>query len=144
MTVDIAPGWQRLIPHRGSMCLLDEVVAWDTSTIHARSRSHARTDNPLRSDGIVRAVHLCEYGAQAMAVHGGLAARAAGGEAAPGFLVSLRDVELAVVRIDDLADALDIHAEQLTGDAAGWQYAFRIEHAGHVIARGRAAVLAAR
>ena len=126
------------------MCLLDEVVAWTDDAIHARSRSHRRADNPLRSDGRLRAVHLCEYGAQAMAVHGGLVARAAGGVAAPGFLVSLRAVELAVARIDDLPDALDVHAEKLLGERNGWQYAFRIEHAGIVLARGRAAVLAQR
>ncbi len=137
-----AEGWQSLIPHRGSMCLLDEVVAWDPNTIHARSRSHARADNPLRSDGMLRAVHLCEYGAQAMAVHGGLVARAEGSTAAPGFLVSLRDVDLALVRVDGLDGVLDVHAEKLIGDANGWQYAFRVEHAGRLLARGRAAVLA--
>ncbi|MGH8174095.1 MAG: phosphotransferase, partial [Rhodanobacteraceae bacterium] len=86
---------------------------------------------------------LCEYGAQAMAVHGGLVARAAGGAASPGFLVSLRAIELELARIDDLPDALDVHAEKLLGSEASWQYAFRIEHAGVVIARGRAAVMAA-
>jgi predicted hotdog family 3-hydroxylacyl-ACP dehydratase len=135
--------WRELIPHQGTMCLLDEVVAWTADAIHARSRSHRREDNPLRSDGRLRAVHLCEYGAQAMAVHGGLVARAAGGGAAPGFLVSLRSVELEVARIDDLEGALDVHAERLLGGDASWQYAFRIEHAGVVIARGRAAVMAA-
>jgi predicted hotdog family 3-hydroxylacyl-ACP dehydratase len=138
-----ADGWQSLIPHQGAMCLLDEVVAWTGDTIHARSRSHRRIDNPLRSDDRLRAVHLCEYGAQAMAVHGGLVARSAGGTAAPGFLVSLRAVELNVGRIDDLAGALDVHAERLLGSDAGWQYAFRIEHEGSVLARGRAAVLVA-
>ena len=78
-----------------------------------------------------------------MAVHGGLCARAAGGSASPGFLVSLRAVELAVARFDDLPGALDVHAEKLLGDENGWQYSFRIEHAGRVLARGRAAVLAA-
>src|ERR1700704_586052 len=112
-SADAAHGWQALIPHQGTMCLLDEVVAWDANTIHARSRTHLRADNPLRSDGRLRAVHLCEYGAQAMAVHGGLLARAAGGTAAPGFLVSLRAVELAIARIDDLSDVLDVHAEKL-------------------------------
>ena len=125
------------------MCLLDEVVAWTGETIHARSRSHQRADNPLRSDERLRALHLCEYGAQAMAVHGGLVARAAGGVAAPGFLVSLRAVELEVARIDDLEGPLEVHAECLLGSEASWQYAFRIEHAGIVIARGRAAVMAA-
>ncbi len=134
--------WRSLIPHRGAMCVLDEVVAWDADTIHARSRSHRSVDNPLRSDGRVRAVHLCEYGAQAMAVHGGLLARAAGGVAAPGFLVALRAVELHVERIDDLPEPLDVYAEKLLGDESGWQYAFRIEHAGSLLATGRAAVLA--
>ena len=138
-----ADGWQSLIPHQGAMCLLDEIVAWNGDVLHARSRSHQRIDHPLRSDGRLRAVHLCEYGAQAMAVHGGLLARTAGSVAAPGFLVSLRAVELDVARIDDLPDALDVHAERLLGSGAGWQYAFRVEHAGSLLARGRAAVLIA-
>jgi predicted hotdog family 3-hydroxylacyl-ACP dehydratase len=137
-----AHGWQALIPHQGTMCLLDEVVAWDADAIHARSRSHSRADNPLRSDGRLRAVHLAEYGAQAMAVHGGLLAREAGVVATPGLLVSLRAVELFVERVDDRAGVLDVHAEKLVGSGASWQYAFRIEHDGIVLARGRAAVLA--
>jgi predicted hotdog family 3-hydroxylacyl-ACP dehydratase len=139
---DSTRSWRTLIPHQGAMCLIDDIVAWDENAIHARSRSHQRIDNPLRSDGRLRALHLCEYGAQAMAVHDGLLARAAGSSAAPGFLVSLRAVELAVARVDDLPDALDIHAEKLGGGETGWQYLFRIEHAGVEIARGRAAVLA--
>ena len=138
-----AHGWQALIPHQGTMCLLDEVVAWDADAIHARSRTHVRADNPLRSDGRLRAVHLAEYGAQAMAVHGGLLARAEGGVAAPGLLVSLRAVELMADRVDDLAGALDVFAEKLVGSDASWQYSFRVEHDGVVLARGRAAVLAA-
>ena len=141
-SVDAAHGWQALIPHQGTMCLLDDVVAWDADAIHMQSRSHRRADNPLRSDGRLRAVNLCEYGAQAMAVHGGLLARAEGGAAAPGLLVSLRAVELFVERVDDLEGALDVHAEKLVGSDASWQYAFRIEHEGVVLARGRAAVLA--
>lgn len=133
--------WAALIPHAGAMCLLDEVVAWDDVRLHARSDSHRRADNPLRSDGRLRALHLCEYGAQAMAVHGGLLARAVGGTAAPGYLVSLREVELRVERIDDLPEALDVHAERLLGGGGSWQYAFRVEHRGVLLASGRAAVM---
>ena len=133
--------WASLIPHQGSMCLLDAVAAWDDAHIHARSASHRQADNPLRSDGRLRAVHLCEYGAQAMAVHGALLARAAGGAATPGYLVSLRGVELARDRIDDLPGDLDVHAERLLGGDGSWQYAFRIEHAGALVASGRAAVM---
>lgn len=135
--------WRQLIPHRGAMCLLDAVVAWDDARIHMTARSHARADNPLRSDGRLRAVHLCEYGAQAMAVHGGLLAARAGASAAPGFLVALRAVSLQVERIDDLPHALDVHAEQLAASDASWQYAFRVEHDGRVLAEGRAAVMRA-
>ena len=135
--------WSTLIPHQGAMCLLDEVVEWSGPTIHARSDSHRRADHPLRSDGVLRALHLCEYGAQAMAVHGGLVARLSGGKAEPGFLVSLRAVELLVARVDDLGGALEVHAERLMGGDGSWQYAFRVEHAGALLAQGRAAVMVA-
>lgn len=136
--------WSALIPHAGAMCLLDEVVAWDEASIRLRTRSHRRAGNPLRSDGRLRALHLAEYGAQAMAVHGGLVARAAGEIARPGYLVSLREVELHVERVDDLDGALDVHAERLLGDGDSWQYRFRVEHRGNLLAAGRAAVVQAR
>ena len=135
--------WQYLIPHRGAMCLLDRVVDWDDDRIHLSATSHRDRDNPLRSDGMLRAVHLCEYGAQAMAVHGGLLAQRAGAVAAPGLLVSLRAVKLRVARVDDLPDDLDVHADKLLDAGGSWQYAFRIEHAGQVLAEGRAAVVQA-
>jgi predicted hotdog family 3-hydroxylacyl-ACP dehydratase len=133
--------WALLIPHQGTMCVLDTVVRWDDANIHARTASHARADNPLRRDGRLHALHLCEYGAQAMAVHGGLLAAAAGGRAAPGFLVSLRDVQLAREYVEDLIGELDVHGERLLATEQSWQYAFRIEHGGVLVASGRAAVM---
>ncbi|HEX7348101.1 MAG TPA: phosphotransferase [Rhodanobacteraceae bacterium] len=130
-----------LIPHAGSMCLLDEVVAWDAARLHARSTSHQRADHPLRADGGLHAINLCEYAAQAMAVHGALLAQGAGGAARPGFLVALRDVALAVERIDHLPGRLQIHVECLLATADSLQYAFRVEHRGAVLATGRAAVM---
>ena len=130
-----------LIPHQLGMCLLDRVVGWDGQAIHAASASHRDPANPLRRDGGLAALHLCEYGAQAMAVHGGLLASAAGGRARHGLLVSLRAVELAVDTLDGCADELQVHAQVLHADAAGWQYEFRIEHRDRVLARGRAAVM---
>jgi predicted hotdog family 3-hydroxylacyl-ACP dehydratase len=133
--------WQHLIPHRGAMCLLDAVFAWDESRIHALAVSHRDSANPLRSDGVLRTVNLCEYGAQAMAIHGGLLAQRDGRAATPGLLVSLRDVKLHVARIDDLSGDLDVHAEKLLDGGTSWQYAFRVDHAGQVLAEGRAAVM---
>jgi predicted hotdog family 3-hydroxylacyl-ACP dehydratase len=133
--------WQHLIPHRDAMSLLDTVVAWDDDSIALTTASHRSAENPLRSDGILRAVHLCEYGAQAMAVHGGLLAQRAGGVAAAGMLVSLRAVHLHVARIDDLPGTLSVHAVRLLDSGTSWQYAFRVEHQGRLLAEGRAAVM---
>ncbi|MBW3549658.1 MAG: phosphotransferase [Proteobacteria bacterium] len=130
-----------LIPHQGAMCLWDEVLDWDASHVRLRAQRHRDPDHPLRSRGRLHAVHLCEYGAQAMAVHGGLRARAAGGAASPGVLVALRGVQLHVARIDDLAGALECTAEALLESDSSWQYAFRITHAGIALAEGRAAVM---
>ena len=133
--------WEHLIPHRGAMSLLDAVVDWDDARIHMIAISHASADNPLRSDDRLRAVHLCEYGAQAMAVHGGLIAQREGNVAAPGLLVSLRGVHLHVARVDDLPGALDVHAVKLLDSGSSWQYEFRVEHQGRRLAEGRAAVI---
>jgi predicted hotdog family 3-hydroxylacyl-ACP dehydratase len=133
--------WAHLIPHAGTMCLLDAVLAWDEHTIHAVSEGHSRADSPLRGPDGLHAVHLAEYGAQAMAVHGALLARARGVETAkPGMLVSLRGVQLHTEYVE--ADGrLDVHAECVSADVGGAQYEFRVELGGRPLASGRATVI---
>src|SRR5262245_13434050 len=131
-----------LIPHQGTMCLLDRVLEWDKDHIVLGTATHRSTSNPLRFDGRLRAIHLCEYGAQAMAVHGGLSARADGRQAQPGFLVSLRDVHFAIDFIDHLPGDLSVTAHRLLDTGTSWQYSFTIDHDGTPIATGRAAVVA--
>lgn len=128
-----------LIPHQGDMCLWEYIVEWDDARIVLETGSHRSPDNPLRANGKLRAVHLCEYGAQAMAVHGAL--KAAPGRAPPGMLVSLRSVMFARDYIDDLADVLRVEATCLQAGDSSQQYSFKISHAGDVVAEGRAAVL---
>jgi predicted hotdog family 3-hydroxylacyl-ACP dehydratase len=132
---------EALIPHKGGMCLWDEVGEWDVRRIFLRAHNHRDATHPLRSQGKLRAVHLCEYGAQAMAVHGGLRAREGGGTARPGLLVALRGVELHCLRIDDLPDTLECEAVVLAEGEGSQQYAFRIRHDGVLLAEGRAAVM---
>lgn len=131
-----------LIPHQGTMCLLDRVLDWDQDHIVLATATHRSPTNPLRLDGRVRSIHLSEYGAQAMAVHGGLSAQADGRSAKPGFLVSLRDVQLHVDFIEDLAGELRVSARRLMGTDASWQYAFEVQHDGRTLATGRAAIIA--
>ena len=128
------------IPHQGSMCLLDAVLAWDSGQIHCRASSHRQPDNPLRAAARLGAACGIEYAAQAMAVHGALLAPE-GAPPRPGYLASVRSVQLAVDRLDDLPQDLDIDAERLSGDEHNILYHFRVEHAGDLLLSGRAAVM---
>ena len=130
-----------LVPHQGPMCLWDEVVDWNAHGIRLRARNHVDPGHPLRARDRLHAVALCEYGAQAMAVHGGLLAQAQGGRAAAGVLVALREVELRVERIDDLPGAIEGEAELVAASEASQQYVFRLFHEGRLLAQGRAAAM---
>lgn len=130
-----------MVPHQGAMCLWDEVIDWSDAQVRLRGSSHRDPANPLRSDGRLRALHLCEYGAQAMAVHGGLRARASGGAVRPGMLVALRGIVLHVARIDDLSGDLECEAQVLAEGGDSQQYGFRISCDGKLLAEGRAAVM---
>ena len=135
---------EAMIPHKGSMCLWEGVTAWDARRIRLIATRHADPGHPLRSQGRLHAIHLCEYGAQAMAVHGGLRSRDTGMQAPPGLLVALRGVQLHCSRIDALAGELECEAEVLVEAEGSQQYSFRISHAGVLLAEGRAAVMLQR
>ncbi len=130
-----------LIPHQGGMCLHDAVVAFDLLHIRLLAHGHHDLHHPLRRVGGLSAVHLSEFGAQAMAVHGGLLARTEGRRAEPGLLVSLRGVNLHVARIDDLPGPLETEAELVASTPTSWQYQFRIHHEGVLLGDGRAMVM---
>jgi len=138
--MSVTPEVASLVPHAGRMCLLERVLDWDDSTVTLATATHRDPANPLRSDGRLRAIHLCEYGAQAMAVHGGLRARARDERARPGLLVSLRDVVLDCDYADDLAGELVVTARCVHESPSAWQYDFRVSHGTRVLAQGRATV----
>lgn len=127
------------IPHAGSMCLLDEVVAWDDERICCTATSHRDPGNPLRANGRLAAVCGIEYAAQAMAVHG--AVLAARSRPRAGFLASVRSVEAHVERLDDIDGPLFIEAERMSGDGDNVLYRFTLRCAARVLLTGRAAVV---
>ncbi|MCC8522617.1 phosphotransferase, partial [Xanthomonas hortorum] len=130
-----------LIPHQGNMCLWEEVVEWNAQRVVLRSHAHRSEAHPLRANGRLRALHLCEYGAQAMAVHGGLLGRASGKPVRPGMLVALRAVELHVAYLDALPDAIVCEAQVLMQAEDSQQYSFRLMHQDQLLAEGRATVM---
>ncbi len=127
-----------LIPHQGAMCLLESVTAWTEAGIVCTTSSHAAADNPLYRDGLLAALHLCEYGAQAMALHGALGDAA--GASKPGMLVALRDIKLAVACVEPRGQ-LEVRAQQVQASATGCQYEFEVKLEARVLASGRAMVL---
>jgi predicted hotdog family 3-hydroxylacyl-ACP dehydratase len=129
-----------LIPHQGSMCLLDGVIAWDGDTIQCTASSHHAPDNPLRRNGRLSAVCGIEYAAQAMALHGALTAQ--GGQAQrPGLLASVRDTRCHAASLDSAAGVLSVEARLLMSEGARVIYSFSLSCEGLLLVEGRAAVV---
>ena len=130
-----------MIPHSGSMCLLDEVVDWGGDWVSGLSHCFAAPDNPLRRpDGTLGASCAIEIAAQAMAVHGWLTEQESG-PPLPGYLVSLRDVRLGTAYLDAAAGPLNIGATRLTRVTGGAFYNFSVSSKGMELVSGRATVL---
>jgi predicted hotdog family 3-hydroxylacyl-ACP dehydratase len=130
-----------LIPHSGTMCLLDEVTQWDDRSISCVTNTHHDPANPLRRDGRLSALHAFEYGAQAAAVHGGLRARSVGASAPPGYLAALRDAHLHAARLDDITSPLQIYANRLFGDGANTIYECRVSADNVLLANARITII---
>lgn len=133
--------FHHLIPHSGSMSLIDRVLEWDETMIRCSASGHRSVDHPLAEDGCLHAVCGAEYAAQAAAVHGGLLARRAGKPAVPGLLAGIRRLRMSVQRLDDLEDDLLIAAHCRWADAGGLLYDFTIEAGGLQVLEGRLAIV---
>ena len=134
-----------LIPHAGRMCLLDGVLSWDADEVECVSGTHRDPDHPLRCGGQLHVVHSLEYGAQAMAVHGGLVARESGGRARPGYLVAIRNARFGTLqRLDEMADLLRIRATRLGGGQGDLLYRFEVSGGAQSIVTARAVVMERR
>jgi predicted hotdog family 3-hydroxylacyl-ACP dehydratase len=153
---------RKLIPHAGSMCLLERVIACDDKKIVCETRSHLAPDNPLRHKGRLSSVCGIEYAAQAMALHGALkrAAPPSTGAEPPvtgsgaghrqeaggvrhGFLASVRDVHIERRYLDDIRNMLTVSAALEFDDASRVIYTFSLKADDIELLGGRAAVVLA-
>ncbi len=128
---------ETLIPHNGKMCLIDQVDFWDIETISCSTRSHQQPDHPLRINGQLSSIHLLEYGAQTIAIHGGLLRK----EKTPGFLAAIRNAEFFIDRIDNLAFQIYINATAEIKTETGAVYEFVISAEDKTILTARATVI---
>ena len=131
---------EALIPHAGAMCLVDEVEAYDASTIVCLSMRHLAIDNPLRRGGRLSCVHAIEFAAQAAALHGALNVPSPA-TPRPGMLVSVRRCLLHVAWLDGEPGPLRIEARKWAAADAFATYEFSVSSSALRLAEGRLGVL---
>ena len=130
-----------LIPHAGTMCLLDSMQRVSPTDIVCSARSHQSPDNPLRSQGRLGAAVAVEYAAQAMALHASILNADLDVLPKGGRLINVRQLILHCARFDDLASPLTVRATRLMGDMANVIYSFEVSADDQMIAMGRAGVM---
>jgi predicted hotdog family 3-hydroxylacyl-ACP dehydratase len=136
--------FEHLIPHTGAMCLLEELLEWDSARIRCRASSHRDATHPLAENGRLHAVCGVEYAAQAVALHGALVGAAAGASSAtPGYLAGIRRLALSRERLDDVPGDLIIDARCQLADAGGLIYDFAVGTCGERLLEGRLSILLA-
>ena len=130
----------QLIPHHGTMCLLDTVERWDETSILCTTASHRDATNPLRRDNRLEAICGLEYAAQAMAVHVGLLQQGKDRRLAVGYLGAVKKLILQATRLDDVTGNLTVQATRLVGEVDCFIYAFQVSAERHDLLDGRASI----
>ena len=130
----------RLIPHHGTMCLLDTVERWDDTRILCTTASHRDATNPLRRDNRLEAICGLEYAAQAMAVHVGLLQQEKERRLTVGYLGAVKNLMLRATCLDDVKGDLTVQATRLVGELGCFIYAFRVSVDRQELLDGRASI----
>jgi predicted hotdog family 3-hydroxylacyl-ACP dehydratase len=108
------------IPHSGRMCLLDEVLEWQSDEIRCASGGHRAADHPLRAHARLGIACGIEIAAQTMAVRG---------------------VRMYAARLDDAEADVICRATRVAGDEGTALYEFELTSAGALLLQGRATVV---
>ncbi|VAW49507.1 hypothetical protein MNBD_GAMMA03-1921 [hydrothermal vent metagenome] len=119
---------ESLIPHSEGMCLLESVTAYSEEEIVCQTQSHLLDDNPLKIKGRLSKMHLIEYGAQAIAVHGGLIEKEKNkgqiGGAKIGYIAMVKSVVWGV--FNPLTEKLMVRAKVIVLDDMMKRYRFSV------------------
>jgi predicted hotdog family 3-hydroxylacyl-ACP dehydratase len=130
----------QLIPHHGTMCLLDAVQRWNDTSILCTTGSHRDVTNPLRRNHQLEAVCGLEYAAQAMAVHVGLLRQKQERRLTVGYLGAVKNLMLLAARLDDVKEDLTVQATRLVGEMDCFIYTFRVSAERQELLDGRASI----
>lgn len=125
-----------LLPHGNAMCMLDEIVSWDSEHIHCRSHYFARDDNPLFEDGQIESVILIEFAAQAAGVHAALLQPSQEHAPRPAYIGAVKSIEL-LKSVSDNAAAIELKAHCLLNNSSGAIYEVIAQQHDIILMRGR-------
>ena len=130
---------EQLIPHAGTMVLLDEVIHYDEHSLRATTKTHRDVNHPLRHEGQLLTLNLIEYAAQAMAVHLGVMASDAQ-HSAGGYLVQATAVKLYRQLLDEVIGMITIEVTRAQVGIHGGVYLFSAREREDKLACGRLSV----
>lgn len=129
---------ERVVPHRGTLLLVDRVLDWDAESIRVELRVPEESIFH-DTEGVPGWVGL-EYMAQAIAAWAGCKARAGGGEPTIGFLLGTRRYESAHTHFRS-GSLLQVEARcELLGDNGLGMFACRIVEGGETLATANVSV----
>lgn len=115
---------ESVVPHRGTLLLVDRVLDWDEESI--RTELRVRHDDPFGTDEGIPAWVGLEYMAQTIAAWAGCRARAAGRAPRIGFLLGTRRYECAVAHFA-AGSTLQVEARcEMLGDNGLGMFACRL------------------
>lgn len=129
-----------LLPHAGSMLLIDSVHAWDAEQIHCVADNHRAADHPLRVGDRLPTIAAIEYAAQAMALHGRLNSASGASPGTPA-VAAVNGFVAAVDRLDTLAGRLDVVARLSNAMRDSALFGFTLHQNGEPVAEGNLLVV---
>jgi predicted hotdog family 3-hydroxylacyl-ACP dehydratase len=127
------PPVRELVPHRGPMLLLDEVVA--SGPDFAACRVVIRPDSTFVEGGRVPGLVAVEYMAQTVAAYAGLKARGQGQPVRIGYLLGTRELSLEIDEFQ-VGDDLLIEVRHQFGDEIIGAFDCTVRCRGRIVASG--------
>lgn len=111
------------MPHKGNMLLIESIEDADELHIQVLAKPHSSAQYPLRVNGELYSVALCEVGAQAAAAHASLFQMKGSHK---GLLTALKSVKAERQTVPNTGQQLRVSAHKLHDDAGGSIYGFSI------------------
>lgn len=129
-----------LIPHTDNMCLWETVISYDELHISCQTKRHLDPQHPLKINGKLFKSQLIEFGAQAIAIHGGLLGKNNAGKPRMGYLASVKNIQYGTLNQDTAC--LTVVAEALIMNENSKMYQFTLQDAdSKMMCQGRILVI---